>query len=265
MSDEALQSVDKKIVDQSWRWRVRPNIGSNLIETIKNCNGFYQTPKSQDGKRLGPLVGYAGKYDAGDGTEKHYVGEIFFNCAKLEQWPGILASYAENLRRCYISGLDGYHNFPVFLGAPMGGITFAQALARADGCARAIYAEKKIIEVQTPTQREQSTLVLDRHTLSPGDRVIITEDVVNNFSTTDKVIELILEAGAVPIGIACLIDRSSRTSYQYGDLNLPIVACEHSPTAQYRQDDPYVAAEIAANNVVWKPKDRWSEIQPFIQ
>jgi orotate phosphoribosyltransferase len=250
---------------QALRKKIRPNMGNNLDETLRRCNGFYQTPVSDSGKRLGPLVGYAGKYDAGDGTMKHYVGEIFFNCAKLEQWPFILDHHAEELRRFQLTGVDGYHAYPVYLGMPIGGITFAQALGRADGCARSIYAEKKVIEVESATQREQSMLVLDRHALEPGDHVIITEDVVNNFSTTDKAIKLIFDAGAVPIAIACLKNRSELTAYDAGGLLLPVLACDHSPTKQYRQDDPYVAADIAAGNIIWKPKDHWDEIEPYIQ
>lgn len=254
-----------KTAAQAIRRKVRPNMGDSLDETLKRCNGFYQTPVSANGKRLGPLVGYAGKYDAGDGTQKHYVGEVFFNCAKLEQWPFILDHYAELLRRQQIALLDGYHNFPVYLGMPMGGITPAQAFARADGCARAVYAEKKVIEAETATQREQSILVLDRHTLEPGDRVIITEDVVNNFSTTAKAIRLILEAQAIPIAIACLKNRSELTHYEDDDVSLPVVAYDHAPTRQYRQDDPYVAADIEAGNIIWKPKNHWDEIELYIQ
>ncbi|NTW22839.1 phosphoribosyltransferase [Candidatus Falkowbacteria bacterium] len=245
--------------------KIRPEIVEGLDNTLKRCGGFYETPKDAEGKRLGPLVGYAGKYDVGDGSQAHYVGEIFFNCAKLEQWPFILDEYAEKLRRLQLTGVNGYHSFPIFLGMPMGGITFAQALARADSYARAIYAEKKVIEAETATQREQSILVFDRHTPEPGDHVIITEDVVNNFSTTSKAIKLILDAQAVPIAIACIKNRSELTEYEYEGIRLPVLSFDHSPAKQYRQDDPYVAADIAAGNIVWKPKNSWEKIEPFIQ
>jgi len=257
-------TADGKQDIHSLKRKVRPEVRDDLDKTLKCCGGFYQTPKDGD-KRLGPLVGYAGKYDVGDGTKAHWVGEVFFNCAKLEQWPFLLDHYAEKLRRLQLTGVDDYHNFPVFLGMPMGGITFAQALARADCYARAIYAEKKVIEAETETQREQSILVLDRHALEPGDRVIITEDVVNNYSTTGKTIKLILEARAIPIAIACLKNRSELTRYEDDYVSLPVLSYDHSPTMQYRQDDPYVAADIAAGNVVWKPKNSWEKIEPFIQ
>ena len=63
--------------------------------------------------------------------------------------------------------------------------------------------------------------------------------------------------------IATLINRSPDgvTVYEYRDRLIPIVQSVLIPTPEYRQDHPYVADDIAAGNVVWKPKDNWAKLK----
>jgi hypothetical protein len=42
--------------------------------------------------------------------------------------------------------------------------------------------------------------------------------------------------------------------------NIPIFALEQRIMPEFRQEDPCVAGDIVAGNVVWKPKDHWSQL-----
>lgn len=227
-------------------------ISNDLFEVWKRCGGYYECPRDGLGKRLGPLVGYAGTYEEG----KHYVGDVYFNFARVEEYPHVLDFFAMLLTVEIRS-----QSIPpdVLLGAPMGGILLASALGR-ELDSQVVFAEKKVSAVATSSSREESKLVLDRHSIQYGACVLIVEDVCNNFSTADQLTGLILEAGAVPIGIACALNRSGKKSYETGPLLLPVVTTIDMPLEQYRQEDPEVASDIKQGNVVWKPKNEWGKL-----
>lgn len=231
-------------------------INRDPLELLRLCGGYYKCPKGPDGKRVGSLVGYAGKYDAGDGTKKQYVGDVYYNFARAEQYPHVRDVFARALAEKFIDG-----NAPdVLLGAPLGGILLADAIARMLGC-RVIFAEKKVTAVATESSREESKLTLDRHEVRPSDTIVLVEDVCNNFSTTDQLISLVENAGAEVMAIVCAINRSKHTMYQ----TLHVESVVHVPTAQFKQEDPEVADDVAAGNVVWKPKEAWDKLAPYMQ
>lgn len=240
---------------------------NNFLETLRRCGGYYECPK-KDGKRAGPLVGYAGKYDSQDGTKKSYVGEVYYNFAKAEQYPHVLDYFARTLLST--SEIEQNVRVDIFLGAPMGGILFAGALARILDC-QVVFAEKKIKAVATPDKREESDLILDRHGIPAKANVIIAEDVCNNFSTTAKLIELVeLKYYAHVVGIACGFNRSPNTFYdykafyRYGSRKIAIESLMHIPTLQYMQNDPHVKDQVEAGDVVWKPKDEWKSLEAAV-
>lgn len=223
---------------------------SDHLATLKNCGGYYECPKDSHSKRLGPLVGYAGTYDP-EGS-LHYVGDVYYNFARAEQYPEVRDHFAQQMS----------HQFPfsdadVFLGSPMGGILLAGDLARING-KRVIFAEKKITAPAVGKQREESSLVIDRHELRPGDRVIIVEDVCNNFSTTYQLIHRVNDFGGTVTGIACFLNRSPHIVIPATDLSVWNLL--HIPTVQFQQDDPSVIDDIKAGNVAWKPKREWDKL-----
>lgn len=63
----------------------------------------------------------------------------------------------------------------------------------------------------TEAKREESILVIDRHDINNGDRVVLVEDLCNNFSTAEKLIQLVEEKSGVAIAIACMLNRSIQT------------------------------------------------------
>ena len=138
----------------------------------------------------------------------------------------------------------------------MGGILLSGDVGRHLDC-RTIFLEKKILELASATGREKSILAFVRHNTRPDDKVVIGEDLVNNLSTAKEADELITAAGGELLAISCACNRSPEDYYQVGNRRIPIVTIMKLPTKQYKQDDPEVAADIAAGNVVWKPKNNW--------
>lgn len=217
----------------------------------KECDGFYQRPKDPNGTPRGPLVGYAGTYLDDAGVKKHYVGDVYFNFAAVEQYPEALHRFAQLLM------LQVERDRPtVLLGAPMGGIGLAFALGQFLSGVRVIFAEKKVTSLGP--EREESKLVIARHELVPGDRVIPIEDVCNNFSTTQQLLDLVEAANATVVSIGCALNRSAMNCF-HPPSGPPITVRPviHIPSPQFKQNALEVFEDVAAGNVVWKPKNQW--------
>lgn len=235
--------------------------GNNHLVTLRNCGGYYCCPTDDSGKRLGPLVGYAGRYkDEKTGESRQWVGNVYVNFAKAEAWPHVLNYFAECLaeddRIPKLSNL-------ALCGAPMGGLAFAWTLGTTMGV-RTIMAEKKVVALATPDSREETELVFARHEIVPGESVIIVEDVCNNLSTTEKLIKLICDQGASVPAIMCFLNRSLKYSDAYPSTtmgcNVPIISLVRVPINEWKQGDPAVAEDVAKGNVVWKAKDEWARL-----
>ncbi len=243
--------------------------GSDHLETLRRCGGFYKCPVDEKGKRLGPLVGYAGTYVDydHDGKVKQKVGDIYANFAMAEMYPHVLRHFARTMR------VENFgNNMPpcnVLCGAPIGGYSFADALGLELDC-RVVKAEKKITAFATQKLREQSELVFSRHSLTSRDEVVIVEDVCNNFSTTDQLIQLIRKSGGEVVAIVCLLNRSLTVDHLYfsqysGSIELPVICLVRLPMPEYRQEELEVVEDIIAGNVVLKPKNEWPRLMAAME
>ena len=119
----------------------------------------------------------------------------YFQCAQVCQRMDAVERLAElllaKLRRLGLT-------FETVLAPAMGGLVIGQELARQAG-ARYIFAEK-----------ENDALVLRRgFTLAPGEPVLVAEDVVTRGGRVLECLEILRRAGARPVGIAMLVDRSA--------------------------------------------------------
>lgn len=238
----------------------------NLLEALDACGGYYKCPRDSDGERIGPLVGYAGKDPV---TNKNYVGNVYANFAMMEEWPTVLDHFAKVLYGELRKELPStYVAVNTFCGAPMGGITLAKSLASVYGD-RFIYPEKKVTRAEEEGKREESVLVWDRHQPKKDDVVALVEDVTNNFSTTGKMIDLVEQRGAKVGIILSLLNRSPEgiSSFPWGKEYYPVVSVLKKPIWEYKQEDPEVAAEITAGNIVWKPKsdEGWARLMAAVQ
>lgn len=231
------------------------------LETLRRCGGYYQCPLNPDGTRRGPLVGYAGK----DADGKHFVGEVYANFAKAEEYPNVLDAFARHVWPRIPTAIAD--DVDVFCGAPLGGMAFAYQLALVAHC-RYAFAEKRVLQAATAGQRETSELIFGRHDISIGDDVIIAEDVNNNFSTTEELIKLIKQSGGRVLAIVSLLNRSLTVDDVYDSPyggSVPVISLVRKPIPQYRQSDPAVAADVVAGNVAWKPKAVWDQLMAAMQ
>jgi orotate phosphoribosyltransferase len=116
----------------------------------------------------------------------------FFQCAQVCQHMDAVTRLAELLRP-QLSGMQ----FSTVLAPAMGGLVIGQEVARQTR-SRFIFAEK-----------ENDRLVLRRgFTLSPGERVLVVEDVVTRGGRVQECLEIIRKAGGTPAGVAMLVNRS---------------------------------------------------------
>ncbi len=233
------------------------------LKVLHALGGYYECPVSSDGKRLGPLVGYAGKYDAGDGTKKQFVGDVYANFAIAEQYPVVMYEFATSMAKKITRAEIEVDRI---CGPQMGGIAIAQMTALIAG-KRFAYIEKKITQLATEALREQSELLLQRHSIMPGERVFIMEDVLNNFSTTAQTIQVIHDAGGIVVGIGGLLNRSLtiESSYKHGEQSIPVIALVQKAIFEWKQGDANVVTDMAHANVVLKPKNEWARLMEAME
>jgi adenine/guanine phosphoribosyltransferase-like PRPP-binding protein len=243
--------------------------GADHLETLRRCGGYYACPRDANNRRLGPLVGYAGKYDGPLG-KMQFVGDVYANFAKAEVYPYVLRFFAQSLFN-RVENVVGFANDDVLCGAPIGGYSLADALGSVMDI-ETIKAEKKVTALATADSREKSELVFARHSVEPGKDYIIVEDVCNNFSTTKELIQLIEKHGGRVVAITCFLNRSPSVDNVFSFLidgvesgKIPVISIVRKVIAEYRQDDPAVVADIAVGNVAWKPKDEWFRLMKAME
>jgi orotate phosphoribosyltransferase len=119
----------------------------------------------------------------------------YFQCAQVCQHMDAVERLAELLlAKVRGQGL----RFDTVLAPAMGGLVIGQELAR-QAKVRYIFAEK-----------ENNVLVLRRgFTFSPGERVLVMEDVVTRGGRVIECLDLIRKGGGTTTGIAMLVDRSA--------------------------------------------------------
>ncbi|MHB8157772.1 MAG: orotate phosphoribosyltransferase [Desulfocucumaceae bacterium] len=116
----------------------------------------------------------------------------YFQCALVLQHP----KYCEMLCRELASRFAG-EKIETVVGPAMGGIIMSYEVARAIS-ARSLF-----------TERENGKMVLRRgFAISPGERVLVVEDVVTTGGSVKEVIEYVREAGGNVVGAGVLVDRS---------------------------------------------------------
>ena len=117
----------------------------------------------------------------------------YFQCAQVCQH----LDSVERLAQLLLEKLQR-HTFTTVLAPAMGGLVIGQELAR-QAKVRYIFAEK-----------ENNVLVLRRgFVLAPGERVLIAEDVVTRGGRVIECLDIVRQAGGVPVAVAMLVDRSA--------------------------------------------------------
>jgi len=231
----------------------------NLLELAKQCNALYLCPK--DGTvRKGPLVAYAGK----DAQRRNLVGDIYFNFRQVEANPAVVFEFATAAHtKLRDQGL--LDAFDTVCGIPQGGRSFGQMLAlTADK--RFVYADK-IPKPKEEGKKQEYSMDLSQFEFEPGERLAVAEDVFNNFNNTDGLLAEIAGTGAEITLLVGALNRSPvyDTLYTpkggpFAGRNLPVIASVRQAFPEYEQDDPAVAADIAAGNLELEVKKNWTKL-----
>ncbi|CCO07202.1 orotate phosphoribosyltransferase [Desulforamulus hydrothermalis] len=116
----------------------------------------------------------------------------YFQCAQVLQYPQYTERLCQALAQPF-AGLD----VDTVIGPAMGGILVSYEVARALG-ARSLF-----------TERENGHMKLRRNfSVSPGERVLVVEDVITTGGSVAEVIQLVRSLGGQPVGVGVLVDRS---------------------------------------------------------
>lgn len=116
----------------------------------------------------------------------------YMQCAQVLQYPDRAAQLAEGLAAAFRD-----MNVETVIGPAMGGILVAHEVAKALQV-RALF-----------TERENGIMRLRRgFVLSPGERVLVVEDVITTGGSVREVLSVVREAEAIPVGVGVLVDRS---------------------------------------------------------
>ena len=139
----------------------------------------------------------------------------YCQCAKLLQYP-------ERARKVISVIAEQVRNLPIdmVVGPAMGGIIVAYELGRQLG-SPAIF-----------TERVDNKMTLRRgFEVKPGQKLLISEDVVTTGKSSLETIEVLKSFGAEVIGIACIVDRSS------GGFPYPIYSATKLDIQSWEADD----------------------------
>lgn len=226
----------------------------SLLELGKRCNAVYICP-IVGSVRKGDLVAYAGK----DRQGRNLVGDIYFNFRRIEEHPKAVQAFAEvAYQKVYDQGL--IQSFDTICGLPNGGRTFGQMLALVAG-KRFVYPEKQ----PKPTEagkKQEYTWDLSQFDFKTGERVAIAEDVFNNFQNTDNTLAEIAVTGAEIVLLVGALNRSPIYDTTYK--GLPVIASIREAYPEYEQDDPAVAADIAAGKLELDVKKNWARLCAYM-
>lgn len=117
--------------------------------------------------------------------------DVYVQKARIFEHPDLVARFGEEVA-------TWYERVEVVVSPAVGAIPFGFAVALATK-ARFLYAE-----------RENERMTLRRgFAIAPGERTLVVEDVVTTGGSAAEVFALVEEAGAEPLGVAAMVDRST--------------------------------------------------------
>lgn len=116
----------------------------------------------------------------------------YMQCAQVLQYPHLASQLGVELAKSWQG-----QGIQTVIGPAMGGIIVAHEVAKALGV-RALF-----------TERENGAMSLRRgFKLTPGEKVLVVEDVITTGGSVREVLSVVQELGAIPVGVGVLVDRS---------------------------------------------------------
>lgn len=118
--------------------------------------------------------------------------EKYLQCALVLQYPVIAQKLAQELAKKFAGD-----KINIVIGPALGGVTIAYEVARALGV-RGLF-----------TERQDGVMTLRRgFSITPGERVLVVEDVITTGGSTKEVIEVAKAYDGIVAGVGSIIDRS---------------------------------------------------------
>ena len=119
----------------------------------------------------------------------------YFQCAKVLQYPEYLTEICRNIAS-FFSGLKA----DTVISPAVGGIVVGTEVGRQLGV-KTVFAERK-----------NGEMALRRgFSVSPGDKVLVVEDVITTGGSVAEVIGVVTKAEAEIVGVGSVVDRSNGT------------------------------------------------------
>ena len=120
----------------------------------------------------------------------------FFQCANVLRYPHLAARLCGALAARMHAGLGSLLPPDTVIAPAMGGIIVGHELARSLGVT-SIFAEK-----------QDGRLALRRFTISPGERIVVAEDVITRGGRVQETIDIVNAKGGRVVAVGVLVDRS---------------------------------------------------------
>ena len=135
----------------------------------------------------------------------------YFQCAKVLQYPRYLHLFSGDIVKHF-----EYSEIEVVVAPAIGGIVVATEVGRMLDC-RTIFAERK-----------DGVLQLRRgFAITPGERILVCEDVVTTGGSVFETIEIVQKAGGNVVGVGYIVDRSGGkvkfSSKSYAALTIDVI------------------------------------------
>jgi orotate phosphoribosyltransferase len=171
--------------------------------------------------------------------EGHFVlssglhSSTYLQCAIALQQPSVAAVFGAAIAECVRQ-----QDVQTVASPAIGGIIIGYEVAR-------------ILDVRFIwTEREHGEMTLRRgFTVTPGERILVVEDVITTGGSTRETIAVLTTAGADVVGAASIIDRSGGSA----DVGVPRLALA---TLQVPALDPSVCPACARGELAIKPGSR---------
>ncbi|MDR0572219.1 MAG: orotate phosphoribosyltransferase [Rickettsiales bacterium] len=121
---------------------------------------------------------------------------MYFQCAKLYQYPDITAKFAKELVQ-QLESLD----YETIVSPAIGAIIIGYETAKQAG-KRSLFVERK-----------DDVMQLRRgYTLKKGEKIVILEDVITTARTVQETLKAVASFEPKVVGVACIVDRSDGNS-----------------------------------------------------
>jgi orotate phosphoribosyltransferase len=158
---------------------------------------------------------------------------VYLQCALVLQQPRDAEEFGRNIAEHFKT-----ESIQTVAAPAIGGIVIGHEVARALG-ARFIW-----------TERQEGTMILRRgFSVSPGERVLVVEDVVTTGGSTRETVAALRASGAEVVAAASIIDRSSGKA----DVGVPRMALA---TLDVPSVDPSVCEACRRGEPAIKPGSR---------